>query len=86
MMISTFSGCESIDEFNSAANEFIFAVFPNYPDYYTTGQRNLHISTQESTPVTVTVRTTGGSVLLTTTTVMPNTGKKITLPYDQISL
>ena len=75
-------GCESIDEFNSAADEFIFAVFPNYPNYYTTGQRNLHISTQESTPVTVTVRTTGGSVLLTTTTVMPNTGKKITLPFD----
>ena len=71
-----------IDEFNSAASEFIFAVFPNHPYYYTTGERNLHISTQESTPVTVTVRTNGGSVLHTTTTVMPNTGKKIILPFD----
>ena len=73
-------GCQSIDEFNSAANEFILALYPNY--YHDSGQKNLHITTQESTPVSVTVRTTGGSVLLTTTTVMPNTGTKITLPYD----
>ena len=55
-------------------------MFPNY--YYNSGQKNLHISTQESTSVTVTVRINGGSVLHTTTTVMPNTGKKIVLPYD----
>ena len=79
---SVFVGCLSIDEFNSAASEFIFAMFPNYPPYYNNGQRNLHISTQESTPVTVTVRINGGSVLHTTATVMPNIGKKITLPFD----
>ena len=46
------------------------------------GQRNLHITTQESTPVTVTIKITAGSVLLTTTTVTANTGKKIQLPFS----
>ena len=78
------AGCYGIDEFQSAANEFILALFPNHPGYNNIGQKNLHISTQEDTPVTVTVKTTAGSVLLTTTTVTANTGTKIQLPYSTV--